>query len=83
MTHQRTTKFWIESWVAAASGLLCVITFIRQDWVELVFDVEPDRGSGALEWSIVGGLVALCLVSAVLARLEWRRTLTLTSTQRH
>jgi len=74
MTHKRTTKFWIESWVAAASGLLCVVTLIRRDWIELVFRLDPDQGSGASEWSIVGGFAALCLVSAALARLEWRRT---------
>ncbi len=74
MTHKGTTRFWLGSWVATASGLLCVITLIRQDWIELIFRVDPDRGSGALEWSIVGGMLALCLVSASLARREWRRS---------
>jgi hypothetical protein len=67
MTHKRTTRFWLDS-------LLCVITLICRDWIELVFHVDPDHGSGALEWSVVGGLLALCLVSATLARLESRHT---------
>jgi hypothetical protein len=74
MTHRRTTTFWIESMLAAAGGLLSVVTLIWRDWIELVFRVDPDRGSGTLEWSIVGGLLALCLVSATLARLEARHT---------
>ena len=72
MTHRRTTKFWIESLLAAASGLLFVVTLIWRDWIELLFHIDPDQGSGALEWSIVGALLALCLVTATLARLEWR-----------
>ena len=74
MTHKRTTTFWIESWLAAVGGLLAVITLISQEWIELVFRVDPDHGSGALEWAIVGGLVAVSLASAALARLEWRHT---------
>ena len=67
MTHKRTTKLWTESLLSAASGLLCVVTLIWRDWIELVFHVDPDRGSGALEWSIVAGLLALCVVSATAA----------------
>jgi hypothetical protein len=79
MRHGRTRKFWIESWIAVASGVLGVVTLIRKDWIELVFGVDPDQGSGALEWAIVAGLLALSLVSAALARLEWRRVSTLHS----
>ena len=81
MTHKSTRKFWIESWVAAVSGLLCVFTLIRQDWIELIFRVDPDHGSGALEWSVVGGPLALCVVSALLARREWRHSSALGSTE--
>jgi hypothetical protein len=79
MTHKRTRTFWIESWIAAVGGLLAVITVISQEWIELIFRVDPDHGSGALEWAIVGGLVALSVVSAALARLEWRQASTSTS----
>ena len=74
MSHRRTTTFWIEAWIAAASGLLCALTLIRRDWIEWMFGVDPDGGSGALEWAIVGGLLALCLASALLARRELRHT---------
>jgi len=81
MTHGRRTRFWIESWTAAASGVLCALTLIRHDWIELVLRVDPDRGSGALEWAIVLGLFALSLISAALARLEWRKVSTVASTE--
>ena len=72
MRRRPTTKFWVESLLAAAGGLLCIVTLIWRDWIELVFRVDPDHGSGALEWSIVGALLALSLAAATLARLEWR-----------
>ena len=70
---KHTAKFWIESFLAAASGVLCIVTLIRPDWIEVVLKVDPDQGSGALEWLIVAGLLALALVSGGLARREHRR----------
>ena len=46
---------------------------IWKDWIEILFEVEPDAGSGALEWAIAGGLLVVGVVFAVLARAEWRR----------
>ncbi len=71
---KHTAKFWLESGLAAASGVLCIVTLIRADWIEAVLHVDPDQGSGALEWLIVAGLLALALVSGGLARREHRRT---------
>jgi hypothetical protein len=68
-----TAKLWIETCVAAASGLLFLATLIESEWIELVFHVDPDGGSGALEWAISGSMLAVALVSGVLARLEWRQ----------
>jgi hypothetical protein len=68
-----TTKLWVESWLAAASALLGLVTLINAEWIELVVGVDPDGGSGALEWAIAAGLLLVAVVSAVLARLEWRQ----------
>jgi hypothetical protein len=38
-----------------------------------VFDVDPVGGSGALEWSVVAGLLLLAVASGVLARAEFPR----------
>lgn len=66
-------KFWTESAVALVAAALAVLTFIEPDWIEEVFHIDPDSGSGVLEWAIVVGLALLALASALLARLEWRR----------
>jgi hypothetical protein len=67
------TRFWIEGVLAFLSGLLLLATAAWPDWIELVFRVDPDRGSGALEWVIVGVVVLWTASMGVLARLEWRR----------
>jgi hypothetical protein len=76
MTRRHTRRFGIELGIAGASGLLCVLTLIERDWMELIFGVDPDHGSGALEWAIVGGLAALAVLCAALAANERRQTST-------
>ena len=73
MRHGWTTRLWVESLLAGASALLFLVTLVNAEWIELVFGVDPDGGSGALEWAIAFGLLLVALVSAVLARLEWRQ----------
>jgi hypothetical protein len=65
-------RFWIEVGLAAASALLLVVTLITREWIELVFGVDPDNGSGSLEWLIVALTAATTIAFAVAARLEWR-----------
>jgi apolipoprotein N-acyltransferase len=67
------TRFWIEIVLAAVSGFLCVLTFASRDWVEVIFRVDPDQHSGALEWTIAFSFVIATIVFGVLARNEWRR----------
>ncbi|MEU6626048.1 ABC transporter permease [Streptomyces litmocidini] len=64
---------WLESAAAAVSAVVLVLTLVWHDWIERVFGVEPDQGSGSLEWAVVA--VALCatIVFSLLARSEWRR----------
>ena len=73
MTHGWSAKLWIESAVAAASGLLALATLIWREWIELVFRVDPDGGSGALEWGLTLALAAIALLTASMAWWEWRR----------
>lgn len=64
-------------WVAVGTGIACLIllvaTLITREWVELLFGVDPDQGSGALEWLLVIGFGAVSATSLGLARWEWRR----------
>ncbi len=66
-------RFWIEIALAAVSIVLLVMTLVWKDWIELAFGIDPDAGSGAVEWAIVALTIALTLTFSALARREWRR----------
>ena len=65
--------FWLETGMAIVTSILFVITLVQRDWIEIIFNVDPDRGSGLLEWSIVGALLVVTIVLVILARYEWRK----------
>jgi hypothetical protein len=60
--------------LAAGSAALFVVTVVWHDWIEIVFRVDPDRGSGWLEWLIVLVAFGLTLTFSISARREWRRS---------
>jgi hypothetical protein len=68
-----STRFWLESALATVSALLAVVTVFWHEWIELGFRVDPDGGSGAAEWLVVALLGIISAVSALAARVEWRR----------
>jgi hypothetical protein len=74
-----TMRCRIEVGLAVLAGVFCVVTLISHDWIETVFGVDPDHGSGWLEWLIV---VILALASAgagLRARADLRRLRTATA----
>ncbi|MFJ5549118.1 ABC transporter permease [Streptomyces sp. NPDC093225] len=77
-SHHRTSdalrpRFWVEVVLGAASGLLFVVTLVWHDWIEVLFGVEPDAGSGAVEWLVVAVTALGAVLCALGARTEWRR----------
>jgi hypothetical protein len=69
-------RFWVETGLGALTAILTVVTLISHEWIEIVFGVDPDRGSGLLEWGIVVALAAATLLFSLLARAEWRQAAT-------
>jgi hypothetical protein len=69
-------RFWLETGLAIITCVLFVVTLFYRDWIEIVFNVDPDNGSGALEWLIVGALFVVTIALFILARYEWRRAQT-------
>jgi hypothetical protein len=66
-------RFWLETSIAIVTGILFVVTLLLRDWIEIVFGVDPDNRSGALEWLIIAALFVLTITLFSLARYEWRR----------
>ena len=73
MKPQLRSLFWIEALLALGNAILVVMTVLWKDWIELVFKVDPDAGSGAVEWSIMVVTLLLTVVFLALARSEWHR----------
>jgi len=66
-------RFLIETGASVAAAVLCLTTLLWRNWIELAFGVDPDRGSGALEWTIVFGALAIAVGASLAARAQWRR----------
>jgi hypothetical protein len=65
-------RFWVEAAFAGLAGALGLLTLITREWIEAVFGVDPDGGSGSLEWGLVVVLLLAALVVGAAARAEWR-----------
>jgi hypothetical protein len=72
-TFRNHPRFLVPSGCSAAASVAIVVTLIWRDWIEIVFHVDPDRGSGALEWIVTAMLFAVALAGGVVARAERRR----------
>jgi hypothetical protein len=73
MRNALRRRFWLETGIAIITGILFLITLIRNDWIELVFRVDPDNNNGTFEWLIVGALLLVTITLFILASYEWRR----------
>lgn len=65
-------RLWIEAATAIAGTALLLLTLVEPQWIERIFGVDPDAGSGALELAISVGLLLVAVISWLLAAKEWR-----------
>ncbi len=55
------------------SAILFALTLVFPQWIEALTGVEPDGGSGALEFVISGVFLVAAIAFGVLARRDYRR----------
>ena len=73
MQRQLSAAFWIELVLSIISAILTVLTIAWPDWIEGIFDVDPDAGSGSSEWGITLAFIVVTLMLAALTGRTWRR----------
>jgi len=73
MPYKLRHRFWMQTFLGLAAGVLAVVTLFWHDWIETVFGVDPDKGSGSAEWLVVLTLAVITVMLAIGARREWRR----------
>lgn len=62
-----------ELTLAVVAAVLAVITAINAEWIEWLTGLDPDGGSGALEWGIVIALAVGAVSLGAVARRDLRR----------
>jgi len=72
MTRPVRRRFWWETALAVTTGFLAVLTGLWHEWIEAL-GFDPDHGDGSAEWLVVVVLAVVCVVSGVVAWIEWRR----------
>ena len=71
--HPVRTRFWVEVVCGTLGLVLFAVTLVSREWIEFLFGVDPDGGSGALEFAIALGFLAVAATAGLLALHEWRR----------
>jgi hypothetical protein len=68
----RRSRLRVDAVLASLNALLLGLTLVVPDWIEVVFRVDPDAGSGELEWLIAGGFALGTVGFGLAAGREWR-----------
>jgi hypothetical protein len=66
-------RVWVKAALAAVTAVSFALTLAWRDWIEIVFRVDPDHGSGWLELLILAVALSLTLALSISARGDWRR----------
>ncbi len=59
------TKLRVEVLSSACLGLLALLTVAVPRWIEVLTGVDPDAGSGLLEWAVVVVFLSLAALSGL------------------
>jgi hypothetical protein len=70
----RRQHIGLEIGLASVSGTLFLLTLFWADWIEAIFGIDPDGGSGAVEFLVASAFLVLALVAGRLAIRALRTT---------
>lgn len=63
----------VEASLALVTTVATALSILSPQWIEGLFGVEPDGGSGSAEWEVVSLLAALCVLAWSVAGRDYRR----------
>ena len=72
MVMSRRMVEHVDTVLGVLTGGLALVTLAWREWIEAVFRIDPDHGSGAVEWLAVATLAVASIVCFLLARRERR-----------
>ena len=61
----------LETAVSVISGGLALLTVISPSWIEELTGLEPDDGTGVIEWLFVAAFAAIAVALGLLARRDY------------
>ena len=64
---------WISGVLAMIAAALLVLTLVWPQWIEGIFEAEPDSGDGSFELMIVIGLAVIAAAFSTDAIVAWRK----------
>jgi len=73
MSRKLPARFWFEATTAVIGLSLFVLTLFTREWFELLTGLDPDGGSGALEFGLAFALLAISAASMFFARRDYKR----------
>jgi hypothetical protein len=65
-------QVWLQAGLGMASAAFAALTLVSREWIEAVFGVDPDHGSGAAEWAVVAALAVVAIWCGIRAARSWR-----------
>lgn len=68
----KKARLWLDTALAAISGVLGLLTLVTRDWIEGLTGWDPDHHNGSAEWLIVAGLLLIAFGLGLHARRRWR-----------
>ena len=66
-------RLWGGLTVGLLGVALSIVTLIRPDWIEFLFEVDPDAGTGKVEWLLALAFLVAGVFGFAFAGLERRR----------
>lgn len=69
----RSIRTIAEATLSAITGVLAVVTMFWRNWIEAIFGLDLDNGTGWVEWLLIATLASLSATLATKIAIKLRR----------